>query len=109
MIKFVGTDKNNETLPMIYIIVFISTILFILLFAAITVFCFGLKKMYVARSQHSEASAQRDSVRGNNASASRPVIEQDPLPARIEPTNEGDENADGRTRRFKGLRRNKKD
>lgn len=57
MIKFVGTDKNDEMIPMIYIIVFFSTILFILLFAAITVFCFGLKKMYAAKSQHSEASA----------------------------------------------------
>lgn len=50
MVKFVGTDKNNEFVPMIYVIIFISTILFVLLFAAITVFCFGLKKMYVAKS-----------------------------------------------------------
>jgi hypothetical protein len=50
MIKFIGTDKNDELIPMIYIIIFVSTILFILLFAAITVFCFGLKKMYIAKS-----------------------------------------------------------
>lgn len=50
MVKFIGTDKNDEVIPMIYIIIFLSTILFILLFAAITVFCFGLKKMYIAKS-----------------------------------------------------------
>lgn len=77
-IKFIGTDKDNEMIPMIYIIVFVSTILFILLFAAITVFCFGLKKMYMAKSQHSEASAQRDSMRAN-AAAARPQIEDEPF------------------------------
>lgn len=46
---------------MAYIIAFLSVILFILLFTAIIVFCFGLKKMYVAKSQHSEAVSARDS------------------------------------------------
>ena len=50
MIRFIGTDKNNEMVPMIYVVIFISTILFIILFAAITVFCFGLKTMYNAKS-----------------------------------------------------------
>ena len=61
LIKFVGSDQNQEMIPMVYLITFLSVILFILLFTAIIVFCFGLKKMYVAKSQHSEAVSARDS------------------------------------------------
>lgn len=86
MIRFIGTDRNGqEMIPMIYIIIFFSTLLFILLFAAITVFCFGLKTMYNAKSTHSEAmsqlsQSQRDSIRMSVQSNSRPPVESN-LPA----------------------------
>ena len=78
MVRFVGTDKNTDLIPMFYIVVFLSTALFILLFAAIMVFCFGLKKMYQAKKEHSEASDQIDRVlssRGSNRVV-RPEVEQ---------------------------------
>lgn len=83
MVKFVGTDKSSELIPMFYIVVFLSTALFILLFAAITVFCFGLKKMYQAKKEHSEASADIDralSSRGGGAVV-RPQVEEPQPPA----------------------------
>ena len=76
MIKFIGTDKNNELISMTYVIVFFSTLLFVLLFAAITVFCFGLKKMYTAKSQASEASRSASAHRESMRSSIRPVIEE---------------------------------
>lgn len=107
---------------MIYIIVFFSTVLFILLFAAITVFCFGLKKMYIAKSQHSEASAQRsqrDSMRASAlaaAAAGRPQLEDDsslnqppPLASSPPPDNIEIEKPDGSKRKFRGFGRKKKD